>query len=156
MTIPALDLRDILTAAIIAAKDAETLPQNNFEVKKSYLPSEIVTELPANGLVTVIALGWDEELKSRNQTNNQEPRVQVAFQKGLQNADVDTIDPLVILVDALRYLCKSTFKTHAFYTWMRTDTLKDENGTPFHFVGLRESLVFEAMFTLTFQVTMEG
>lgn len=152
MPCPMVALRSALYAAIAAQKAAAGYSNNTFEIVQTQLPSYSLPELAETPRVTVIGLGGDQELLSRDRLYQTEQPVQVSLQAALTDpADVAQIDPLIELTDELM----ATARELAGWRWQQTRSLKDENGTPYDYVRLREASTYEAVFTAVYHYTPE-
>lgn len=124
---------------------------NDFNVVETYLPYQRLetfsTEHPG-GKLYVIGLAYDQATnKSRTNLTLEEVPVMVGYQKYVSNvSDVDAIDNLIRFVGELYDTARKDFDLDG-YTWLRNESLKDENNTPYSFLGLRDAGLFEAYFT---------
>lgn len=130
---------------------------NNFESARTWLPYTHLEDFPSGGKVWVIGLGSDDEnTQSRTNTCSRILPVQVSLQVQISDPqDASLIDPWVELHDQLREVCRlEVDPDQESFSWMRNETLKDENDLPFSFMGLREGAFFEAFFTTYFRTTL--
>lgn len=157
MSVPDVLLREIVFAAIEQKKRTEQYTVNDFEVEETYLPHQKLTEIPAAGKVWVIGLSGDDTLLTRGDSFTREIPIQIGLQKLLQGDPRELtrqIDRYRELEDQLRDTCRLCTKEHEHFDWRRNEALKDENGTPFSFMGLRDQNTLEAYFTAFYQVVL--
>lgn len=124
---------------------------NDFTLEKTWLPTQRLEKMKTDhpgGKVYVIGLAADDGLnKSRTNMSLREIPVQIGFQKQIDDiADFDALAQLVEFEEQLRDVCRKDVN-HDALSWSRNESLKDENGVPFSFVGLREGGFFEVYFT---------
>lgn len=148
---PEVALRKAVYTAIAAAQVAESLSIFDFTLEQTHYPHADLKALPDAGIVTVICLAIDEDKITRGNAYQAEVPVQVAVQKKVDPTDTAGIDEYLGLVGELRDVARTL--DHDTFAWQRTDALKDQNGTPFHFVGLREASTLEAFFTAYYMAT---
>lgn len=123
---------------------------SDFETERTWFPYQHLEDFPCDGKVWVIGMGSDDETtQSRTNTAKRVFPVQVALQIKVDPQDLEKIDQLVELHDQLREVCRLEVDLDS-YSWMMNESLKDDNGTPFSFMGLREGSFFEAFFTSQF------
>lgn len=156
MTAPLVDIRDEIFTRIGVAKAASSFVLNGFTVERTWLPWSRLEDLDDNGKVYVIGqAGDDEDSKGRNDLSMIALPVQVGLQyPNVAFTDRTTIDTLVELYHQLRELCRTGTDLDRF-SWVRNEALKDENGTVYAFVGLREASVFEAYFTAYYNYVLQ-
>ena len=154
-------IRDRVLQAIKGHKLAAGFPFNEFDLDKTYYPYSKLEKLAAKpqGQVWVIGLAFDtDQPKTRTTAGSRnEIPVQVAFQKVVENPqDVDELDNLIDFVEELQEVCRLLVVDEESvdaqgeaipYQWLRNEALKDENETPYAYMGLREANVFEAYFS---------
>lgn len=146
-------VRGLVAAQLTTDRDADNFSDNSFEIAESYLPSYELADFPDNGIVTLVALTKDETIATRAKTSRSEIPIQVAYQKKVEDVtNVSALDRLVNLVEELREAVRLSCEENPNYAWLRTEALRDENGTPHTFTSLREGSFFEAYFTAYFQV----
>lgn len=167
MTARAKTLRDTVIGAINTAKSGlvvtgfdMTLPGGTHVGKLSnfHLPQEELVDLTANGRVWVVALVGDQETpQTRNYSCIETIPIQVCYQCKIANLQDDAfIDKRIELSEQLKKVVRKTAASPNVYTWMRTEALKDENGTPFGFIVMRESSVFMCVFTAYFATFLDS
>lgn len=148
-------LRDGLETAINAAKP--TYVVTNFTLEAAWVPREtlegLATDFP-NGKVYIIGMAADDE-PNQTRTNlcKKTLPVSIGIQKVINEnpesvAGKTAIDLYVELEEQIRETCRKHDPDN--FSWLRTESLKDEDGTPFSFMGLREANIFEAYFTAYF------
>ena len=151
-----LTIRNLVHAAIDAKKAINGFVFNNFTTGAAWLPYGKVEDLPAAGKVWVVGITTDQTpLLSRTNMVAQEIMVQVAFQRVVNAQDEATLDACVELYEQLMAVARKSVDPTETFTWLRNECLKDENGTPFSFVGLRQSSIFEAYFTAVYKTHLE-
>lgn len=128
---------------------------NNFTSEETYLPYKELQKFDTDhpgGHVYVIGLAYDQgETKSRTNLVLEEVPVMVGYQRRISDhTDTALLDQLVQFMEELYDTARKDFDLDG-YTWNRNESLKDENGTPYAFVGLREAGLFEAYFTAFYQ-----
>ena len=127
---------------------------SSFESVRTWLPYSHLEDFPTGGKVWVVGLGSDDEkTESRTNTTRRMLPVQVALQVQISDPKNSTlIDPWVELHDQLREVCRlEVDPSQERFSWTNNEAMKDENGLPFSFMGLREGAFFEAFFTATYQ-----
>lgn len=124
-----------------------------FTVERSWFPVERLETLSSEhptGKVYIIGMGGDDSpLASRSGAALTELPVQVGYQRQVDPQDTATINTLVEFMEQLQDTLRLNVNLRG-YNWVRNETLKDPNGTPFAFMGLRDAAVFEAYFTAFF------
>lgn len=142
---------------IEARKAAAQYVFNDFTVQRTALPLTTLEELPAAGKVYIVGLAPDEQgILTRCNAAETEIPVQIGYQRATIPTDTETIDNLKLLTEQLlETVRKDVDPEIAWASWLRSIWLKDENGTPFTFMGLREGNFFEAYFTAFFKVAVE-
>lgn len=142
-------LRGLVKDRIQTIKDAEKFVVNGWELAETYFPFQKITDLPEAGKCWVMGLASDDAPFSRSNSYTKEIPIHVGFQKMVSDPrKVSEIDPLIQLEQQLREAVAGM--KHPNFSWVRTESLKDSNDTPFAFVGLREHNIFEAYFTAFF------
>lgn len=151
MSVPLIDHRTAVFNAITTAKAANQYTYNNFDLDWTYVPISTLEELSPNGKVWVVGLDSDEAPPSTRgaKASKKEVPIQLAIQRSVGLTDKTTINTMITLVDQLRETVRLI--DPGIYQWLRTEAMKDEEGTPFSFMGLREG-IFEAYFTAYFLV----
>jgi len=123
---------------------------SKWESARTWLPYQALEDFPEGGKVWVIGMASDDEkTESRGNTTKRIFPVQVAFQIQVTDPqDSDHLDKLVELHDQFREVCRLEVDPgQEDFSWMSTESLKDDEGTPFSFMGLRQGSYFEAYFT---------
>ncbi len=145
-----ITLRKSLAEYIEQGKSANLFVQNSFTVNELYVPFEEIHKLNADapgGELYLQQLPTDETLASRNNLAVVDTGILIGFRIGkVQSNKNETIDTLVNLVNQLKYVCR-TFSHHANYSWLRTESIKDENGTPMLYVASTQAGLFHTYFT---------
>jgi hypothetical protein len=149
MAVPLIDIRTAVLSAITTAKGSNQYTYNDFEIDWAYVPITELKDFPAKGKVWVIGLASDDEdPKTRTGKGcRKEIPIQIAIQRQCDATDKTLQDQMITLEDQIR----ETIRTLDNYQWLRTEALKDENGLPFQFMGMRQGY-FEAYFTAYFLV----
>jgi len=144
-------LRQLVHDTILARKQAGGFVVNDFKLGMTHRPIVSLPDVPDAGQVWIIALAADDFKTDRADGFTREFPVQVALQKVLKQGSAADQDKLIDLYedleDELRDACRAAVADHGHLTWLRNEALKDENGTTFNYVGLREASTFEAFFT---------
>lgn len=139
-------LRNAVYVAILAKKTANLYALNGFTVEESYMPRAAIKSFPAEGKVYIVGLnGDDSPNRSRTNLSLREVPIQVGLQKMADYSDMASMNDLVQVVEELRDTCRKLQLDE--FQWMRNEALRDDNGTPYSFVALREHTLFEAYFT---------
>jgi len=146
-----------IEAAINARKAAAEYKVNDFVVAREALPKEKIEELPPAGKLYIVGMGANEQRgQSRTNTATTEIPVQIGYQRAVLPTDTDTIDALKLLTEQLLDTVRKDVDPEIDWaSWLRSEYLTDENGTPFSFMGLREGNFFEVYFTSFFNVAIE-
>lgn len=151
------DLMEMVHDAIDTIRTAEGFINNDFILKKAFLPISDLTELHNKGCVTVIGLASDDTRGNRKSSEIyfvRETPIRVAVQGLVENTlDVDQIYPWLELEEQIRDAVAES-PDQAKYTWMRHQSLKDENETPFNYIKLREASTVEAYFDSYFRAEL--
>src|SRR5690606_7929011 len=154
---PGKILRGIVFDAIEKRKSDGGFVVNDFDLEQTHLPHQQLEDIPDAGKVWVIRLAADDSILTRSQSFQREIPIQIGLQKVLCESPreaTEEIDRYEELEDELRDCVQLSVKDHKHFAWTRTQALKDENGTPFNFVGLRQANTFEAFFTAYFKVVL--
>lgn len=157
-TLTDIALRRLLHDAILDRKRTGQYIQSDFELEQTYYPWQKLSDIPQAGKVWVISLAADDTIQTRGYAFKREYPVQIGLQKVLDGDPrklTQEIDTYRQLEEQLRDTLREAVKEHRQFGWMRTEALKDENGTPFHFTGLREQNTFEAFFTAYYTAVLE-
>jgi len=154
-----LDIRDEIYLRINVKKAALGYTNNSFNISKSWSPQETLEGLKltyTSGKIYVIGMSSDDDNSiSRGNFNRKEVIVQVAFQTYLEDdQDVPTIDSHCAFIGQLKTTCREEIAI-PYYRFLRTEQLRDENGIPLSFVGLRKG-IFEAYFLAIYATTVGG
>ena len=153
-----LAVRDIVLAAILAGPQDDTYAVPTLTADKSHLPLAKITDpITKAGRVWVIASGNSQrDRKTRPGVAGgvlvtQEVIVQVAFQQSnISPDDIESIDNCCLQIEQLQ----DVVKDYDYYNaapqlgllWTRNESLRDENGLPFHYYMIREGNIFESYF----------
>ena len=160
MTAAIVTVRDEVFDRIEARKVAATFVINDFDTEKTWYPRERLEDLTTDhpsGKVYVIGMAADDgENKSRTNLSLRESPVMVGYQRaGVDPEDTALLDKLLELEEQLREVCrKDIFPDADNFSWLRIESLKDENGTPYAYMGLREANLFEAYFTTFYNLVL--
>lgn len=158
-----LDLRGIVANEIIKARDSMLFSFSGFEVRATNDPYMKIKDLPELGLVYVIGLIGDDAIETRESESMlvaREQPIQIAYQRLLQfnspGANDALVDQLTNFVeDLIRVVRRATITSDdpmaKNFSFLRSEALKDANGTPYNFTRLREQNVFEAYFSTIYQ-----
>ncbi|MGD9647085.1 MAG: hypothetical protein AB7U73_15345 [Pirellulales bacterium] len=158
MSVPDVQLRQLVYAAIVTRKRTDGFIVNDFEVEETYLPHTRLTDLPDAGKVWVIGLAGDDARVARSDAFERDIPIQIGLQKHLHGKVGELtkeIDRYRELEDQLRDVCRTCVHDHKHFAWTRNEALKDENGMPFNFMGMREQNTLEAYFTAFYKVVLE-
>ncbi len=147
-----VQLRTAIKSAIDAAKAANAYVDgsaafNSFAVGESWLPLSQLEDFPTTGKVWLIGKASDigPNLGRQNRPTQMSVPIQLAIHWKVNPADSGfntLVDNLVLLDEQLRDTLR-TFNPN-LWQWQRSEGMKDENGTPFNFTGLREGGFFES------------
>lgn len=134
-------------------RDAGKYAINGFEIEETYFPFQKLTDVPPAGKVWVIGLASDDVPFSRANSYTKEIPIQVGLQKLISDPrKTAEIDSYITLEQQLR---ETVFgMDDQRFTLLRIESLKDQNDTPFAFMGLREQHTFEAYFTAFFSTQL--
>lgn len=154
-------LRQLVHDEILERKRTGRFVVNDFKLDMTHAPVIGIEDLHPAGQVWIIALAADDRSPARDPSKFvRDFPVQIALQKRLddgQPGDPDkTIDLYEDLEDELRDACRNAVRNHSELAFVRIEPLKDENGTPFNYVGLREANTFEAFFTAFYTAGCTG
>jgi hypothetical protein len=143
-------LRKSLAEYITQGKVAELFAINTFDIEEKYVPFDEIHKLneeSPDGKLYLQQLPVDEDLASRANLALAEVGVLIGFRIGQKNSgDTSGLDTLVNLINQFKYVCR-TFEHHANYSWLRTETIKDQNGTPMAYVSSTQAGTFQTYFT---------
>jgi hypothetical protein len=150
---PDRQLRQLVHDAIADRKRQGGYVVNDFELALTRRPATALGKAPPAGKVWVVGLAASDQVVTRSLAFTREIPVQVAVQLVLPDAPEDS-EPLLDRYEDLEEELRDTARTlaHEHFSWLRTEPLRDENGVPFSFVGLREYNTFEAFFTAYYKV----
>lgn len=152
-----LTLRNRVVTAIETARLAGSYPVNDFEVKGEWLPQKNLEDFAPGGQVWVVGMNYDDSSALTRQNLSQaEYPIAVGIQSKIDPTDDNRIALLHELEEEIRDTCRKSVTTddEEVFAWLRNEALKDENGTPFAFVGMRQG-IFEAYFTAYYQAFLE-
>lgn len=149
-----ITLRKMIAQLISDGIANDQFVRNDFTVIETYLPliklHELVKNSP-NGRVYVGNMPNDQENVSRRNTAKMEVGILLGFQHGkLDIEDITTLDEYVSLVEQLEFVCRG-FQPE-YYSWSRTECMKDENGVPYAYNNIANQGVFEAYFVLYYNL----
>lgn len=158
-----VELRNLIYTEILAQKAATNYVVNNFAVEKVWYPyqrlEELLGEYP-NGVLYLIAQASDDTPNQGREgchVLTKEIAVMFGFMKALDGfqttAQIAAVDTLVQLVEEIQYTC---FKdvTGDHFSFIRNEYLKDDNGLPYSYTGMRETSTFESYFMTYFRTTI--
>lgn len=140
---------------------ADSFVVTNIQYAASHIPfAKLEDPQTQAGLCWVIAsILDDKDRKTRVGVQGgplvmREFGIQVAYQQAnVLPTDVDTLDALCLLVEQFRDAVKNydySISPDFVPFWTRNETLRDENGVPYHYYMLREGNIFESYFTAYF------
>jgi hypothetical protein len=99
-----------------------------------------------NGKLYICQSPTDEDILSRAAAARTEVGILFAFQKGqVKSSDVAAIDSLVTLINEFKYTARK-FEQESAYSWNRTETMRDEQGSPLAYLLLKQSKIFQSYF----------
>lgn len=151
---PTRILRGVVHDAIEQRRDADNYSDNEFELEETHFPWQMLEALEGKTKVWLLGLAADDAILTRSHSFEREIPIQLAVQHlvdGHPTEQTAKIDALEDLVDELRDTVVLAVKDDDRFAWLRTEALKDKNGTPYNFAGLREQNTFEAIFTAYYQ-----
>lgn len=139
--------------AIEAAKSGLVI--TDFGVAESYLPYQRLKDITTAPKVWVVSLSQEDQTAiNRQKSADTHYPVQVGIQKAVADpTDVAAIDLLVEFTEQLRDVVRQNVDPTG-YSWIRDESIKGENDTPFNYVGMREGNYFENYFTAFFFATL--
>jgi hypothetical protein len=155
------DLRDLIYAKLLLKQLATEFVINDFEIERTYLPyselSRARVDNPSGKVYLVTGVPGDIVNTSRK---NRGIARDISIILGYQICDVKvtdygTLDDYVFLVEQLDEMCREEIDPSTVYSFSRLEYLKDENGVPYSFLGLRDNKTFESYFTATFNFTLQ-
>ena len=158
MTAKLVDIRDEVFTRILLKKTLSGFVFNDFDIEKTWFPyrrlEDFIKDHPS-GIVYIIGLAADDtENLSRGNMARREVPVQIGYQRAnVDPQDTALIDTLIELEEQLRDVCRIEVDPE-FFSWMRTESLKDENGVPYSFLALREANTFESFFMATYNLVL--
>jgi hypothetical protein len=133
-------------------------PYDDVAVEKTYFPQENLEDLEETKLKVVgMAYGTERSRQFRySEVVLLNLQVQVAIQRRVDPTNTDQIDRLQELIEeCLDALEADDLVSGANYVWQKSDPLRDENGLVYSYEQLRIQGVFNAIFTLTYQLVKE-
>lgn len=152
-----IDIRDEIHTRIALKRTLEEFTFNDFTLVKTWYPFqklELMGDHPGGKVYIIGLAGDDAPNQSRSNVALREVPVQIGYQKPISNLqDTDSIDDLILFVEQLRDVCRKDVDLDG-YSWSRNESLKDENGIPYSFVGMREASLFESYFTAFYQTVL--
>lgn len=148
-------VRDAVYNAILQAKTNGDYIYNGFDLEWTYVPVNTLEAL-ATGKVWVVGLpGDDGPNKTRvNHGVSSEIAIQIAFQIQCDREDKVSIDAYVRLFEQLRDTCRLIRNDEENWQWVRNEAMRDQNGTPYSYMALRENATFEGYVTAYYQATL--
>lgn len=144
-------LRDHIYDAVLAAMATYTIP--DFSLEKKWVPYETLQEMidvKPNGKFVIVGGEFDDERKTRGNTRELEIPIMMGFQRGGVSPSNDTlISQLIDLKEEIRNTVADVDPDG--FGYLRSESMKDENGLPFSLRTLRGSTVFDAIWTSYFR-----
>lgn len=155
------ELRDEIYTRIAAKKAAtEYVYDNDFTLERTWRPYEQLEKLSNDhptGKVYVIGgnpIGYTNQ--SRTQLVLAEYSVMLGFQRFVEDIDdVDEIDGYTDFLEELEDTCRIEVNPEQ-YSFTRLEYLRDPDGLPLSFLGLRDASTFEAYFTVYYNRPRSG
>lgn len=147
-------IRDLIKSTVDARKvlmAPNNFIINDFTTETAWVPFKKVEDLPTAGHLTLVGMATDLSPKeNRSNLCQWILSVQLAYQVVCNATDVAQIDKYVELMEQIRETCRKQVATakNVEFSWMRDEVYKDENGTPYMFVTLRDNSVFECYVTI--------
>lgn len=160
----AATIRDDLIDVLEAHLTATDFTVNTFEPLATQLPIDDLKALedPRLWLVT---MGGDEQTIDRAGTWRGERGIQLILKQRVDLSDTNDCDGLETLLDELKQVCRDHGGSANFvfdgttykYTWrcVRIEALRDPAGTPYAYGLIRESSVFEGVFTAIYELASD-
>lgn len=152
-------LIDLIQTDLESGRAANNFSNNEFKIDRTYFPVTKVKDIHADGQLWITPLGTDDTPASRRSTYEVDAPIQLAFQKRVEDPhNFQEVDLLVQLWEEIRDAVKESIKTDTQrrFSWMRTEALRDENGTIFQYVALREASTFEAFANVIVKAVVLG
>jgi hypothetical protein len=156
-------LRDTVWTRIgIKKVAAQFTYANDFTHVRTWRPWETLESLKANhphGKCYVIT-GTPGTKVNESRANSclAEFNVMVGFQHIVANIDdMAELDQYVHHVEELDQMCRKEIDVSSLdplFSWVRTDYIRDPDGIPYNFVGLRDAHTFEAYFTAFYSTVL--
>lgn len=138
---------DELYATIEAERVATNYAVNDFDVEVGYYPDLTLESIKTAAKVWVVPMNYDQTRLARDEkTDTLTIPLQIGVQKGVNVQDKTTIRLYNQLVDELRSTCREFVGSNNSLAWFTNEALKDGEGLPFYFMGLRAG-AFESYFT---------
>lgn len=135
---------------------------NDFEVVQTWRPWDTIERINTliHGKVYVIGgTPGDKINESRSNMALGEFNVMVGFQHAIVNVDdLAEIDAYVNFVKELDAMCQNEIDVASvspLFSWTRIAYLRDPDGIPLSFVGLRIENMFEAYFTASYTTIVQ-
>lgn len=158
MTAALVNIRDEVYTRISLKKALSGFVFNDFTLEKVWLPYQrletLTTDHPSGKVYVIGLVNGDESTLSRANTTLREVPVQVCYQRRVPDlSDISAIDELVEFEEQLRAVCRNEVNLSGF-SWSRIESLKDNNRTPYSYVGLREAGTFEVYFTTFYNLVL--
>lgn len=161
LSIPMLQVEEFIQARRASGwtEDGATVQfvNRDFELHKTYYPDRSLQDIPADGIVWVVGLHPDKSNKSRRHERVWNITLQVVYQiKVKKPQDFDELDVHVQMHEQLVQAAEDSCLQNDLFTWNGSVGLKDENGLPFNYAGLREAQTFEAFANINLIATQKG
>jgi hypothetical protein len=152
-------LRSYLACLVKTKRDLKQYAYNDFVIKETYYPrSELATELEP-GFWWFMGLSSDEALLTRGRTATEDLPIHFGFQRYVDVDSLATMDLMTLLVEQVKHtirLDRSIELDGQVYAWQRNESIKDPNGLPVSYMGLRNGKIYETYFTAYFRTVLVG
>lgn len=138
-----IDLADAIKARVVA--DTSGYIQTDLVVERAWVPYRLRADIEGDpAQLWVIPMNHDAfPSQSRRSLTRVEVPIQTGLQKTITDHQVTTeIDELVELDEQI--LNSIRLLNPSLYSWVRTESLKDENALPMDFTKIRDENTFES------------
>lgn len=140
-----LDLRDAIKAQIDT--DEATYTISDLDIETAHIADHDLTDIVTKPRISVVGLAWDEVKLTRNNTKSYELPVQVVIKQSIVTLSDAQLNNLVTLTEEILNSINKKFTSGGRdYIWLRNEAYRDEFGTPFNYVALRQHNFFEMMY----------
>lgn len=147
-------VRDTLYARIMLRVVSYSMVYDNVAVEKTHYPykkGEGFEVAYPQGIVYVVAgVPGDMNAETRSNVTDREYPISVCFQRIVKPNAVASIDSDYLFMEQLEYIARKELVLSP-YAFLRIEYLRDENDRPFMFYAMRESNLFEAIFTVFYK-----